>query len=101
MMRSYRDVAPDCLYFACYFGQNCCDKSCKAIIKGDCLFCGDYISKEEFEGEEILKEVADRCVDPPRFVPDSSGQFYIPGMYNERGADNGSGESRMDASQTA
>ena len=100
-MRSYVNLAEDCLYYEVLYGHRCCSKHTIELVSGDCCFCSHYISTEGLKGEEIFKEVADRCMDPPRFVPDSSGQFYISGMCNERGADNGSGESRMDASQTA
>ena len=77
-MRSYRDVADDCLHYEVLYGHKCCEKFSIEIGSGDCLFCSHYISTEGRKGEEIFKEVADRCMDPPRIVSDQFGQYYIP-----------------------
>lgn len=70
----------DCLFHDSVAEYQLCHKLKKVMMPEDraCEFCPHYISTEGKTGEEIFKEVADRCVDPPRIVSDSNGQYYIP-----------------------
>ena len=72
----------DCLFHDSVVGYQLCHKLKKVMMPEDraCEFCPHYISTEGRKGEEIFKEVANRCVDPPEFIPDNTGQFYILGM---------------------
>ena len=79
----------DCLHCEPIDGHICCGfYKIIDVESRDCGFCSHYIPTGGKTGEEIFKEVASRCMDPPRIVSDQSGQYYIPlGVRDETGSD--------------